>query len=107
MSCLGLIPTSISPGTFTFLPVLRDGEVLPGISAIPLPGHTDGHTGFRLESGKESLLVWGDIVHFPQIQIARPEVAIAFDQAPFFRRTHGRTAGHGERGAAAGIAYEA
>ncbi len=56
------------------------GEVLPGITAVPLPGHTAGHTGYRLDSGDESLLVWGDIVHFPQIQVPRPEVSIAFDQ---------------------------
>lgn len=56
------------------------GEVLPGITAVPLPGHTDGHSGFRLESGGRNLLVWGDIVHFPQIQIPRPDVSIAFDQ---------------------------
>lgn len=55
-------------------------EVLPGITAVPLPGHTAGHSGFRLESGASSLLVWGDIVHFPEIQLARPEVSIAFDQ---------------------------
>ncbi|WP_324695206.1 MBL fold metallo-hydrolase [Novosphingobium sp. RL4] len=56
------------------------GEVLPGMTAVPLPGHTAGHTGYRLDSGDQSLLVWGDIVHFPQIQIPRPEVSIAFDQ---------------------------
>ncbi|MCX5517841.1 MBL fold metallo-hydrolase [Kaistia defluvii] len=56
------------------------GEVLPGITAVPLPGHTAGHTGYRLDSGGKSLLVWGDIVHFPQIQVPRPEVSIAFDQ---------------------------
>jgi glyoxylase-like metal-dependent hydrolase (beta-lactamase superfamily II) len=55
-------------------------EVLPGITAVPLPGHTSGHTGYRLESGSQNLLVWGDIVHFPQIQIPRPDVSIAFDQ---------------------------
>lgn len=57
-------------------------EVLPGISAMPLPGHTAGHSGYRIESGGRSLLIWGDIVHFPQIQIARPDVSIAFDQDP-------------------------
>ena len=57
-------------------------EVLPGISAMPLPGHTAGHSGYRIESGDRSLLIWGDIVHFPQIQIARPDVSIAFDQDP-------------------------
>jgi len=57
-------------------------EVLPGISAMPLPGHTAGHSGYRIESEGRSLLVWGDIVHFPQIQMARPDVSIAFDQDP-------------------------
>lgn len=57
-------------------------DVLPGIRAMPLPGHTVGHCGYHLESAAGGLLVWGDIVHFPQIQIARPEVTIAFDQDP-------------------------
>lgn len=57
-----------------------DGQVLPGISAMPLPGHTDGHTGYVLESRDHGLLVWGDVVHFPHIQIQRPDVSIAFDQ---------------------------
>ncbi|GAB7126550.1 MBL fold metallo-hydrolase [Silvimonas sp. JCM 19000] len=58
------------------------GEVLPGISAVALPGHTAGHSGFRVDGAARSVLVWGDIVHFPQIQIARPEVSIAFDLDP-------------------------
>ncbi|MGV1757441.1 MBL fold metallo-hydrolase [Rhizobium sp. A22-96] len=62
------------------LRTLDAGEVLPGIAAMPFPGHTVGHTGYRLESCGRNLLVWGDIVHFPQIQIPRPDVSIAFDQ---------------------------
>lgn len=58
------------------------GEVFPGITALPLPGHTPGHTGYHLESGGQSLLIWGDIAHFPHIQITRPDVTIAFDQDP-------------------------
>jgi glyoxylase-like metal-dependent hydrolase (beta-lactamase superfamily II) len=57
-----------------------EGQVLPDISAMPLPGHTDGHTGYVLESRDQGLLVWGDVVHFPHIQIRRPDVSIAFDQ---------------------------
>lgn len=61
------------------LRTVKRGEVLPGVTALPLPGHTAGHTGYRLDSGADSLLIWGDIVHFPAIQIARPDVSIAFD----------------------------
>lgn len=62
------------------LRTFEGGEVLPGVTAMPLPGHTAGHTGYRFDSGDKSLLVWGDIVHFPEIQVPRPEVSIAFDQ---------------------------
>jgi glyoxylase-like metal-dependent hydrolase (beta-lactamase superfamily II) len=67
------------------------GEVVPGIRAMPLPGHTDGHTGYVVESRDQGLLVWGDIVHFPHIQIQRPDVTIAFDQdAPLAAATRSR-----------------
>lgn len=64
-----------------------EGEVLPGIRALPLPGHTDGHSGYLFEAPDQSLLVWGDIVHFPHIQIERPDVSIAFDQDPSLATT--------------------
>ncbi|HBT1904474.1 TPA: MBL fold metallo-hydrolase [Klebsiella pneumoniae] len=59
-----------------------DAEVIAGIRPCPLPGHTPGHTGYRLEAGDTSLLIWGDIVHFPSIQSARPEASVAFDVDP-------------------------
>ncbi len=58
------------------------GEVFPGVTAMPLPGHTPGHTGYLVASGGESLLIWGDIVHVPEVQVARPEVTIQFDVDP-------------------------
>ena len=59
-----------------------EGEVAPGIVSMPLPGHTPGHTGFMLTSGDDALLLWADIVHVPSVQLARPEVTIAFDVDP-------------------------
>lgn len=57
-------------------------DILPGIQAVPLFGHTPGHTGYLLGNEKDSLLIWGDIVHFPHIQVAQPDVTIAFDSDP-------------------------
>src|SRR4051812_38823333 len=57
----------------------ESGEVFPGVTAMPFPGHTPGHTGYMIASGDQSLLIWGDIVHVPEIQIPRPEVGMAFD----------------------------
>jgi glyoxylase-like metal-dependent hydrolase (beta-lactamase superfamily II) len=59
-----------------------DGEALPGLSAMLLPGHTPGHTGWIVHSGAESLLIWGDVVHIPAIQVARPEAAFEYDVDP-------------------------
>lgn len=56
--------------------------VLPGIEAVPLPGHTPGHTGFRIGTGSGQVLHWADTAHVPDIQLARPEVCIAFDNDP-------------------------
>jgi glyoxylase-like metal-dependent hydrolase (beta-lactamase superfamily II) len=59
--------------------LFQKGEVLPGVTALPFHGHTPGHTGYLISSGGESLLIWGDIVHVPEVQTARPEVCMAFD----------------------------
>ncbi|MET4633090.1 MBL fold metallo-hydrolase [Kaistia defluvii] len=75
-----LVARQVFDGYRDRLRTFEGGEVLPGVTAMPLPGHTAGHTGYRFDSGDKSLLVWGDIVHFPQIQVPRPDVSIAFDQ---------------------------
>ena len=58
------------------------GEVFPNVTAVALPGHTPGHTGFMIASGNASLLIWGDIVHVQELQVARPEVTMAVDVDP-------------------------
>jgi glyoxylase-like metal-dependent hydrolase (beta-lactamase superfamily II) len=58
------------------------GEVFPGVTAMHFPGHTPGHTGYMIASGGDSLLIWGDIIHVPEIQVPRPEVTMAFDVDP-------------------------
>lgn len=58
---------------------ITDGEVLPGITAMPAPGHTPGHTGYLVASGDDALLIWGDIVHMPGVQFARPDAGMGFD----------------------------
>jgi len=60
-------------------PSLRH-EVLPGISAMPLPGHTPGHTGYLVESGDAvKLLIWGDIVHSEFLEFQHPDWSMTFD----------------------------
>lgn len=61
---------------------LDENTHIAGIHPVSLPGHTPGHTGYRIDSQGETLLFWGDIVHFPHIQCAHPDVTIAFDLDP-------------------------
>jgi glyoxylase-like metal-dependent hydrolase (beta-lactamase superfamily II) len=63
--------------------LFKSGEVFPGIAAIPCHGHTPGHTSFLISSGRDQLLIWGDTVHVPEVQTARPEVCMEFDTDPY------------------------
>jgi glyoxylase-like metal-dependent hydrolase (beta-lactamase superfamily II) len=54
-------------------------EVFPGVRSVELHGHTPGHSGYLVSSGNDTLLIWGDIVHVPEVQVPRPEVTIEFD----------------------------
>jgi glyoxylase-like metal-dependent hydrolase (beta-lactamase superfamily II) len=62
---------------------LLDGEseVLPGITAVPTPGHTPGHCSFLVSSGNQRAVVLGDAIHCP-LQISHPEWAFAADANP-------------------------
>ncbi|MCY4289907.1 MAG: MBL fold metallo-hydrolase [Aestuariivita sp.] len=57
-------------------------QVISGVTALPLPGHTPGHCGFTLSSGSDQLLIWSDIVHMQYLQLKDPNVAVAFDTDP-------------------------
>ena len=59
--------------------LFRDGEVIPGIRALPLPGHTPGHCGYLIGGGSETLLIWGDTMHLADVQIARPDLSVVLD----------------------------
>lgn len=60
-------------------PFAAGQHVQTNMEAIAAPGHEVGHTCFRVTSGDETILIWGDIVHVPSLQFARPEIAWEFD----------------------------
>jgi glyoxylase-like metal-dependent hydrolase (beta-lactamase superfamily II) len=59
--------------------LFREGEVFPGVIAVPSHGHTPGHTAYLIASGNDQLMIWGDTVHVPEVQTAFPEAGMAFD----------------------------
>lgn len=59
--------------------IAPEGNIAPGLTAMPLPGHTPGHGGWRLDSDGAMLIHGGDIIHAPALQAPDPDIAIVFD----------------------------
>ena len=57
-------------------------ELFPGITPLAAYGHTPGHIAVLVGSKGENLLIWGDLLHGMDLQLARPDIAIAFDSDP-------------------------
>ena len=48
------------------LETFADGAaILPGLTSVPTPGHTPGHTSIMVSAGNEHLLIVGDAAHHP------------------------------------------
>jgi glyoxylase-like metal-dependent hydrolase (beta-lactamase superfamily II) len=61
----------------------NDGEeVLPGITLVECAGHTPGHSTYLVRSQGQQMIIWGDLAHVLEIQLARPEVSMSFDYDP-------------------------
>ena len=48
------------------------------VRILPTPGHTPGHSAFRLGRGKDDAVFSGDLMHSP-IQALHPEMSMRFD----------------------------
>jgi glyoxylase-like metal-dependent hydrolase (beta-lactamase superfamily II) len=56
--------------------------LFPGITTIPAPGHTPGHSFYRIANGQDHVVVIGDIIHAAEVQFPHPEVTADFDADP-------------------------
>jgi len=66
----------IKPQVKTFTP---GDTVMPDIQSVPLQGHTPGHVGYQITSGKARIFDIADSAHSSIISLAKPEWAISFD----------------------------
>ncbi|QEI07321.1 MBL fold metallo-hydrolase [Pigmentiphaga aceris] len=57
-------------------------QILPGIKALPAPGHTPGHSFYALESKGDSITFIGDIVHVAAVQFPKTAITIVYDVDP-------------------------
>jgi glyoxylase-like metal-dependent hydrolase (beta-lactamase superfamily II) len=69
--------SAIKPKVVAFEP---GADILPGIvKAVELKGHTPGHSGYRIGSGSDSVLVFGDAMHSFLVSVRKPSWQVAFD----------------------------
>ena len=61
------------------MPFDGDADLGGGLTAIAMPGHTPGHTGYRLSSGNDQLIIFGDVAAFASLQFSHPDIGISFD----------------------------
>lgn len=57
-------------------------ELVPGITAIPTPGHTPGHTSHRISSGSDSVIIQADVTNHPAVFVRNPGWHASFDVDP-------------------------
>lgn len=59
---------------------IEDGaEIIPGVRAVAMYGHTPGHTGYIVTSGKSQLIVSSDITNIPALFVRNPGWHAVFD----------------------------
>jgi glyoxylase-like metal-dependent hydrolase (beta-lactamase superfamily II) len=54
-------------------------QVVPGITAVALAGHTPGHVGYEIVSGDSRLLDIGDMAHSSIVSLQKPDWGVQFD----------------------------
>ncbi|PXW57218.1 glyoxylase-like metal-dependent hydrolase (beta-lactamase superfamily II) [Chelatococcus asaccharovorans] len=59
-----------------------DDEVVPGVTAVGTPGHTPGHTSFRVTFGGEAVFVQSDVTNLPALFARHPHWQAIFDFDP-------------------------
>ena len=60
-------------------------EVVPGVVALPTPGHTPGHLAFAVRDHDESLLILGDAMYCPA-QLTDSDLTAMHDVDPVLAR---------------------
>jgi glyoxylase-like metal-dependent hydrolase (beta-lactamase superfamily II) len=65
-----------------FKPIEGEADLVPGIRAIPAPGHSPGHTIYEVTSKGQTLIVIGDLLHCAAVQFPDPSVTIEYDSDP-------------------------
>ncbi len=58
--------------------IAMDEQIIPGVTAVPIPGHTPGQIAVLIESAGAAVIHLADLLHSP-MQFAHPEWSASFD----------------------------
>jgi len=67
---------TITPKVVEFQP---GADLVPGVKALDIPGHTAGHSAYVISSDGASIIYLGDMVHHSIISVQQPDWRIQFD----------------------------
>jgi glyoxylase-like metal-dependent hydrolase (beta-lactamase superfamily II) len=70
------VASAMEPKVVEFQP---GADLVAGVKAVDIKGHTPGHSGYLISSGDQSLLYIGDTMHHSVISVQQPDWTIAFD----------------------------
>ncbi|MDP3403543.1 MAG: MBL fold metallo-hydrolase [Brevundimonas sp.] len=73
---MATLVAAIAPKVETFEP---GDQVTPAVFAVPIQGHTPGHTGYEVRSGEDRLLYIADSAHHHVVSVQKPDWANSFD----------------------------
>lgn len=69
------------------VPFEPGAPIAPGVTSVALYGHTPGHVGYEIVSGRARLLDIGDIAHSSLVSLARPQWTMGFDNDAALAKT--------------------
>ncbi len=93
-----------------FKPFSGPTELVPGVRAVPTPGHTPGHSVYMIESQGQQMAFWGDLMHVAAVQFPDPSVTVQFDvdskaAAPQRKKAYAEAAAKGYYVAVAHVSF--
>jgi glyoxylase-like metal-dependent hydrolase (beta-lactamase superfamily II) len=73
---MATLTSVIAPKVAEFQP---GADLVPGVKAVDIKGHTPGHSGYLISSSDQSLLYIGDTMHHFVVSVQQPDWTIAYD----------------------------
>ena len=65
----------------SLVPITSGDPLADHLLAVAMPGHAPGHMGYLLDTGDDSILFCGDVIHVPAAQFAQPELTWDYDDS--------------------------